>query len=205
MAVDLFVEGAQLERIPLQDAEVSYLPHLELGQPEKLLVERLITEVSWRSEQIVVWGKKVVQPRLIAWYGDTGRSYAYSGIQLVPMPWTPILFDIKARVERVVDSPFNTVLLNYYRDNKDSMGFHSDDEPELGRRPVIASLSLGAERTFIMKHKTSNEVRPVRLRLTSGSVLLMRGDTQRYWKHGIPKESRLCGPRINLTFRRIVH
>jgi alkylated DNA repair dioxygenase AlkB len=97
------------------------------------------------------------------------------------------------------------VLLKYYRDNKDSMGFHSDDEPELGERPVIASLSLGEERTFILKHKTLKAIPAVRLRLVSGSVLLMRGDTQRHWKHGIPKESRRCGPRVNLTFRHITH
>src|SRR5439155_25401348 len=125
----------------------------------------------WRSERVVLWGKQIVQPRLIAWYGDAGRSYAYSGIQLHPMPWSATLLDIKSRIECVVTSRFNSVLLNYYRDNRDSMGFHSDDEPELGKQPVIASLSLGEERTFILKHKTS-KVRPVHLRLASGSLLL---------------------------------
>jgi len=96
------------------------------------------------------------------------------------------------------------VLLNYYRDNRDSMGFHSDDEPELGLRPVIASLSLGEERTLTMKHKLNKLAKPIRLKLTSGSLLLMKGETQRYWNHGIAKESRPCGPRVNLTFRRIV-
>jgi alkylated DNA repair dioxygenase AlkB len=205
MGLELFAAGAHLERIPMQDADVLYLPHLELAQPDALLLQQLIAEVPWRSEHVVVWGKKMVQPRLIAWYGDAGRSYAYSGIQLHPIPWTPILLDIKTRVEQAVDSPFNSVLLNYYRDNRDSMGFHSDDEAELGKRPVIASLSLGEERTFIMKHKLSRAARPVRLRLASGSVLLMRGDTQRHWKHGIPKENRRCGPRVNLTFRHIMH
>lgn len=204
MAADLFVEDAQLGRIPMQDAEVFYLRYLELAQPDALVLEQLIAEVPWRSEHVVVWGKKLVQPRLIAWYGDAGKSYAYSGIQLQPMPWTPTLLDIKTRIEQAVASPFNSVLLNYYRDNQDSMGFHSDDEPELGERPVIGSLSLGAERTFIMKHKTSKVVQSVHLRLGSGSVLLMRGDTQRHWKHGIPKETRRCGPRVNLTFRRII-
>jgi alkylated DNA repair dioxygenase AlkB len=99
---------------------------------------------------------------------------------------------------------FNSVLVNYYRDNRDSIGFHSDDEPELGARPVIASLSLGEERTFILKHKRSKSVSPVHLRLASGSLLLMKGDTQRCWRHGILKESRSCGPRVNLTFRTII-
>ena len=99
---------------------------------------------------------------------------------------------------------FNSVLLNYYRDNRDSMGFHSDDEPELGERPVIASVSLGEERTLVLKHQLNKLAKPVRLRLASGSVLLMKGETQRYWKHGVAKKTRACGPRINLTFRRIL-
>lgn len=103
-----------------------------------------------------------------------------------------------------MDIDFNSVLLNYYRDNRDSMGLHSDDEPELGPRPTIASVSLGEERTLVFKHKTSQELAPVRLRLAAGSLLVMKGDTQRNWKHGINKEDRHCGPRVNLTFRRIV-
>jgi alkylated DNA repair dioxygenase AlkB len=144
------------------------------------------------------------QPRLVAWYGDRGSDYTYSGIKLTPRPWTDLLRDIKKRVETVSATAFNSVLLNYYRDNRDSMGFHSDDEPELGVRPIIASLSFGEERTFVLKHKVNKLAKPVRLRLESGSLLLMKGETQRYWKHGIAKTSRPCGPRINLTFRRIV-
>jgi alkylated DNA repair dioxygenase AlkB len=166
-------------------------------------MQRLIGDVPWRAEEIVVWGKKYPQPRLIAWYGD-GNEYTYSGIHLAALPWTPLLLDIKGRIEAFVDNSFNSVLLNYYRDNRDSMGLHSDDERELGNRPVIASLSLGQERTFILKHKYDKSVSPVRLKLTSGSLLLMKGETQHFWKHGIDKESRPCGPRVNLTFRRIL-
>jgi alkylated DNA repair dioxygenase AlkB len=204
MASDLFAVRAQWDRLRIQDADVAYLRHLELAQPHAQILQSLIADVRWRSEEVVVWGRKMPQPRLVAWYGDAGRRYSYSGIQLDPLPWTPMLLDIKARVEETVSSTFNSVLLNYYRDNRDSMGFHSDDEPELGDRPVIASLSLGEERTFILKHKKSKVAKPIRLRLASGSVLLMSGVTQRYWQHGIPKESRPCGPRINLTFRTIV-
>jgi alkylated DNA repair dioxygenase AlkB len=189
----------------MQDAEIFYRSHLALAQPHTTVLERLISEVPWRTETVSIWGKRLIQPRLIAWYGDAQCSYAYSGIELHPLPWTAILLDIKARIEGAVDSAFNSVLLNYYRNNHDSMGFHSDDEPELGDRPVIASLSLGEERTFVLKHKTLKALRPVRLRLASGSLLLMRGDTQRHWTHGIPKETRPCGPRVNLTFRRIIH
>ena len=199
-----FAASAGFELIPMPDAEVFYLDRLELAQSDTEVLRRLIAEVPWRSEEVAMWGRKIPQPRLTAWHGDAGSVYAYSGIELQPAPWTPTLLDIKTRIEDVAGTAFNSVLLNYYRDNRDSIGFHSDDEPELGERPVIASLSLGEERTFILKHKRSRAIEPVRLRLASGSLLLMKGDTQRYWRHGILKESRPCGPRVNLTFRTIV-
>lgn len=196
--------GKGWKRIPLLGGEVLYLDRLELAQADDELLRRLVDEVSWRSEEVVMWGRRMPQPRLIAWFGDPGRCYAYSGIRLQPAGWIPILTGIKARVEEATGTAFNSVLLNYYRDHRDSIGFHSDDEPELGERPVIASLSLGEEREFILKHKTAKRAPAIRLRLASGSLLLMRGDTQHNWRHGISKESRPCGPRINLTFRRIV-
>ena len=194
----------RLEGIPIADGELYYLSKLELGREGNTVFDQLIADVPWRQESILVWGKTYLQPRLVAWYGDDGRDYTYSGITLTPIPWTGLLLHIKARVETVTAASFNSVLLNYYRDNRDSMGFHSDDEPELGLRPVIASLSLGEERTLILKHKLNKLAKPVRLKLESGSLLLMKGETQKYWTHGIAKESRPCGPRINLTFRRIV-
>jgi len=200
---DLFAPAAPLEPIPMPDADLSYLGHLPLAEPDAQILQRLIAEVPWRCEEIVMWGRRVLQPRLTAWYGDPGSRYAYSGIELDPLPWTPLLGDIKARVEGAVGSTFNSVLLNYYRDQHDSVGFHSDDEPELGTRPVIASLSLGEERNFTLKHKRSKTTKPVHLRLASGSLLLMKGDTQRCWRHAVPRESRPCGPRVNLTFRTI--
>jgi alkylated DNA repair dioxygenase AlkB len=203
VTADLFPTDESLEHILMKDAEVYYLPHLPLSQAPDIMLRRLIDEVVWRAESIVVWGRTYPQPRLIAWYGDAGKNYTYSGIQLTPLPWTQALLDIKSRVEAVVRTDFNSVLVNYYRDHRDSMGMHSDDEPELGKRPILASLSLGEERTFILKHKRDKALKPVRLKLASGSLLLMKGDTQRYWKHGIDKENRPCGPRVNLTFRRI--
>ena len=203
VTADPFAAQERLEPILLQDAELYYLRHLPLGDARDLVMRRLIDEVPWRAESIVVWGRTYPQPRLIAWYGDRGKNYTYSGIHLIPLPWTPTLLDIKRRVEAIAGTSFNSVLLNYYRDHRDRMGLHSDDEPELGDRPVLASLSLGEERTFILKHKREKAWQPVRLKLTSGSLLLMKGDTQRFWKHGIAKETRPCGPRINLTFRRI--
>jgi len=188
----------------MPDAEVCYLPNVVPSAERDTTLRRLIVEVPWRQENIVVWGKTYLQPRLIAWYGDPGCSYTYSGITLNPLPWNPQLLELKDLVESASGSSFNSVLLNYYRDQRDSMGLHSDDEPELGARPILASLSLGQERTLTFKHKVRKDVSPIKIRLESGSLLLMKGDTQRCWKHGIEKESRPCGPRINLTFRQIV-
>jgi alkylated DNA repair dioxygenase AlkB len=203
LTADLFPTDERLELILMKDAEVYYLHHLSLAQAPHIVMRLLIDEVPWRAEKIVVWGRTYPQPRLIAWYGDAGKNYTYSSIQLTPLPWTTALLDIKSRVEAVARTDFNSVLLNYYRDHRDSMGLHSDDEPELGERPILASLSLGEERTFILKHKREKDLKPIRLKLASGSLLLMKGDTQRYWKHGIDKEKHPCGPRVNLTFRRI--
>ncbi len=200
----LFESTDRLERIPIVDGEIYYSSKVETGRDHDAVLNDLIANVAWRQERILVWGKMHLQPRLVAWYGDSGSDYTYSGIRLTPVPWTDLLLAIKEKVEAVTAASFNSVLVNYYRDNRDSMGFHSDDEPELGDRPIIASLSLGEERTFILKHRVNKLAKPVRLRLTSGSLLLMKGETQRYWKHGIAKTSRPCGPRINLTFRRIV-
>jgi alkylated DNA repair dioxygenase AlkB len=200
---ELFPKQTTLEPIPMQDAEVYFLRELPLAQTAEAVMKQLIDEVPWRAENIVVWGKTYPQPRLTAWYGDSGANYTYSGIRLEPLPWTDALIEIKNRVEEIAGTDFNSVLLNYYRNHRDSMGLHSDDEPELGRRPIIASLSLGEERTFILKHKTRRDLNGVRLKLASGSLLLMKGETQHCWKHGIEKEKRPCGPRVNLTFRRI--
>lgn len=191
-------------RIPIQDAEVYYLSDLGLTLDRNVVLQQLITDVPWRQDKIVVWGKQYSQPRLVAWYGDPDCSYTYSGIALTPLPWTDLLLDIKSRIECITATTFNSVLLNYYRDHRDSMGLHSDDEPELGEQPEIASLSLGEQRTFVLKHKTNKLAKPVRLKLESGSLLLMKGNTQRYWKHGLSKETRPCRPRVNLTFRRII-
>ncbi len=160
---NLFPSTDRLENIPLQDGEVSYLNSLRLERSHDAVLNRLIAETPWRREKVLVWGKLVQQPRLVAWYGDQGSDYTYSGINLSPLSWTDLLLELRIRVETVAEATFNSVLLNYYRDNRDSMGFHSDDEPELGERPIIASLSLGEERTFVLKHKVDKFVKPIRL------------------------------------------
>ncbi len=180
------------------------VPEVGLHAPAGAILQQLIDQTPWRAEQIVLWGKRYLQPRLIAWYGDSGQRYAYSGIRLEPLPWTETLAHLKYVVEEAAGASFNSVLLNYYRNERDSMGFHSDDEPELGPRPVIASLSLGEQRTFIMQHRSRKDVPKLRIALRSGSLLVMQGETQKDWKHGIQKESARRGPRINLTFRKIL-
>jgi alkylated DNA repair dioxygenase AlkB len=202
--MDLFNASAALTSLPITDGKVCYLEKLTLPYPNETLLARLIAETSWRADPIKVWGKVYMQPRLMAWYGDTGKSYMYSGRLYEPYPWTPLLLALKDCVEQACHHTFNSVLLNYYRDGHDSMGFHSDNEPELGRIPVIASLSLGETRTFVLKHKSNKALKPIRLKLNDGSLLLMSGELQTYWQHGIPKETKPCGARVNLTFRSIM-
>ena len=190
--------------VQMPDAEVLLWTAVDLGDEPTALRDALIEQTPWRQDRIKLFGKVHDQPRLTAWYGDPGTAYTYSGLTLEPLPWTPLLTSLRARVEALSQVTFNSVLLNYYRDNRDAMGMHADDEPELGERPVIASLSLGATRTLVFRHRTRGNLAPVKLPLASGSLLLMRGTTQSHWKHGINRSARRCGPRINLTFRRVV-
>lgn len=186
--------------LPMPDAEV-YIDRAFFSPTESdSLLADLTANIAWEQKAVQFMGKQVMQPRLIAWYGDAGKSYRYSGLTVHPLPWTPTLLDMKARVEAAANVSFNSVLLNLYRDGQDSVGWHSDDEPELGTNPVIASVSLGAARTFQFKHKQNPDLKQS-VELTHGSLLLMRGTTQHFWKHQIPKTKKPLGARINLTFR----
>ena len=146
---------------------------------------------------------RACHPRLNAWYGDPGCRYGYSGTRFEPLPWTETLTDIKERLTATLGVAFNSMLANRYRDGRDSVAWHSDDEPELGRNPVIASVSLGATRRFTLKHKSRRDIRPLAVDLTHGSLLVMSGPTQHQWLHQIAKTTRIVGERINLTFRYI--
>ncbi len=161
------------------------------------LFAQLIALTPWRQEIATVMGRRVPIPRLTAWHGAAG--YVYSGIRMTPAPWNPPLLEIKAVAEACAGQAFNSVLLNLYRDGRDSVSWHADNEPGLGRNPVIASVSLGATRRFQMKHRGRDE--RVALDLPSGSCLVMAGATQHHWLHQVPKTGRPVGPRINLTFR----
>jgi alkylated DNA repair dioxygenase AlkB len=200
---DLFATG-ELRLLDIPDAEIYYTSSVDLGATPDRILEDLIEQVSWRSEMINLWGKEYQQPRLTAWFGDADARYTYSGLSLDPQPWTDLLSSLRSHVEALAGASFNSVLLNYYRDHRDSMGMHSDDEAELGRNPIIASVSLGERRTFVLRHKFRKELKPVHLPLDHGSLLLMKGATQHNWKHGINKVTHPCGPRVNLTFRRIL-
>ncbi|QGZ40503.1 alkylated DNA repair dioxygenase AlkB [Pseudoduganella flava] len=197
--MDLFDAEPTLQPIPVEDGELAFLPQLPLALPNDEVLRRLLDETAWRQESIILYGKPVLQPRLSAWYGEA--VYTYSGRTFQPLPFTPLQLAIKQAVEAATGRRFNSVLLNCYRDERDSMGFHSDDERELGREPAIASVTFGATRTFILKHKTLPKT--LKLDLTDGSLLLMAGTLQQHWRHGINKETKPRGVRVNLTFRLI--
>jgi alkylated DNA repair dioxygenase AlkB len=186
--------------ISLPDAEVFYDPDfLPTDQADELFAI-LQREIEWEQRSIRIFGREVPQPRLTAWYGDVG--YTYSGLHWEAKEWPKILMLVKTAVEARSGEMFNSVLANLYRNGQDSVGWHSDDEPELGRNPGIASISLGFERTFHMKHKRQED--EWKMLLGHGSLLLMKGPTQHYWKHTLPKDIRVQEPRINLTFRRML-
>lgn len=160
----------------------------------------LLNEIEWKQEPIKIFGKEVMQPRLTAWYGD--KPYTYSGITMQPKLWTPALRTIQEKIETAAKVKFNTALLNLYRNGKDSMGWHRDNEKELGINPVIGSVSFGATRVFKLRHYISKKETQT-IELTNGSFLLMSGSTQHHWEHQVTKTSKDVGARINITFRTI--
>ena len=183
---------------------VKYIENFFNLDESQLYMRQLTQSVLWRREKIKMWGKEIVTKRRIAWYADDGKSYTYSGSTFFPSQWNNVLLQLKERVENYSEIKFNSVLLNEYPNGEVGMGWHSDDEKELGTDPIIASLSFGANRDFIFKHKTDRSIENVKLHLKSGSLLLMLGSTQHYWKHSLPKRLKVKEPRINLTFRNII-
>ena len=186
--------------LDLADAEIIYYPNFFNKEEADSIFEQLVNEIPWQQDDIKVFGKTHPQPRLTALFGNNGISYSYSNIKMQPHPWNMLLQKIKSKVETVSKTSFTTVLLNQYRNGKDSNGWHADNEKELGTNPIIASLSFGAERTFQLKHNSDLSLKKSII-LEHGSLLLMKGTTQHFWKHQIPKTSKPIGSRINLTFR----
>lgn len=194
--------SGESERLALPDGEGAWYRRAFTSAESAHLFAVLRQETPWRQHVITLYGRSIASPRLSAWYGDPGAVYSYSGLRLEPLPWTPTLCGVRERVEALASARFNSVLLNLYRDGQDSMGWHSDDEPELGRNPVIASVSFGAARRFLLQHK-KRRLR-VELLLEDGDVLVLGGTTQHCWRHHVPKTRQPVGSRINLTFRAIL-
>jgi len=187
-------------KLALPDAEITYFPTFFSSEEASEYFQILLNEIEWQQDDIKVFGKIYKQPRLTALYGINEAPYRYSGITMFPKPFNSVLKEIKTIIEKSTEVKFTSVLLNYYRDGSDSNGWHSDDEKELGENPVIASLSLGADRTFRLRHKKV-KTQKKNLILQHGSLLLMAGETQHRWQHCIPKSKKDIKPRINLTFR----
>lgn len=191
-----------LKALSLPDAELAFETQwLTLAAADALFAE-LREVIAWECHRIRLFGREHASPRLSCWIGDPDASYRYSGTRFEPQPWPAALLPIRTRLREELRVDFNSVLANLYRDGRDAMGWHSDNEPELGAQPAIASLSLGATRRFVLKHR-GDPARKLALDLPHGSLLVMSGDTQRNYRHALPRTAKPVGARINLTFRRI--
>jgi alkylated DNA repair dioxygenase AlkB len=179
---------------------LEYLPGFFNADESIEIMRILLDETPWKQEDQFMYGRMVKTPRLTAWYGDESSYYKFSGSKFTPFVWTPELLNIKAKIEPIAGVQFNSVLLNLYRDGNDSVAWHSDDEPELGINPVIASVNFGQERRFDIRSKTDHSLK-YSVRLENGSLLIMKGDLQHKWDHQIAKSLKITHPRINLTFR----
>ena len=191
-------------RTVLAGADLEYLPCFLGPADADELLATLLAEVPWQRPVVQIFGRTFRSPRLAAWYGDTGAVYRYSGLVNEPLPWLPGLAVLRRQIEHRLRQTFNSVLLNCYRDGADSMGWHRDQEPELGENPTIVSISLGGIRRFVLQHSRQTDMTRLELRPEHGSLLLMRGATQHFWRHCVPKTRKVVAPRVNLTFRRIV-
>lgn len=192
-----------LQDLPIEHGGLQYAQHFMAENQADSLFAALITQVPWQQAQLRLYGKNVLTPRLSCWMGDASAVYRYSNTTFLPEPWLDNVLAVKQQIETASASTFNSVLLNYYRNGQDAMGWHSDDEPELGTRPVIASLSLGAERRFLLREKIKGAP-SMGLPLAHGSLLLMQGDSQSRFQHALPRTAKPIGARINLTFRKIL-
>ncbi|WP_143308466.1 alpha-ketoglutarate-dependent dioxygenase AlkB family protein [Chitinophaga vietnamensis] len=195
-----FEEENAGNEITLPNGTLVYYPCFFNATERDQLLYTLRDTIAWKQESMRIYGKEVLFPRLMAWYGDAATSYRFSGNTFVPHAWTPALLQIRDRITPVAGSMFNSVLLNLYRNGNDSMGWHADEEPELGQHPVIASVNFGATRRFLLRYKSDHHLKHEML-LQHGSLLIMKGALQHYWEHQVPKTSKQTAERINLTFR----
>ncbi|MCH9698203.1 MAG: alpha-ketoglutarate-dependent dioxygenase AlkB [Gammaproteobacteria bacterium] len=184
------------------DGKLDYLPEYFSANHADKLLTRLTDILAWKQETLSIMGRQIITPRMVCWYGDDEAVYRYSGVDHIPLPWTEELQDIRKSLRQSHHHHFNSVLGNLYRNGQDSMGWHADKESQLGKNPVIASLSLGATRQFRLKHNKSGQT--VNIELEHGSLLIMSGSLQHHWRHCLPKTRRPVQQRINLTFRSIL-
>ena len=197
---DIFnTNNHQNEYVNILNGKYLYFSSFFEQKESNSFLRSLMKEIIWKQEKMNIYGKSVKFPRLTAWYGDETRSYKFSGITLYPNKWTPLIINIKEKVESQIGTKFNSVLLNLYRNGSDSISWHSDAEPELGKNPLIASVSFGEKRLFQLKHNISKEKKEIEL--LNGSLLVMKGELQHYWKHQVPKLKSCNQARVNLTFR----
>lgn len=193
----------ELENIPIRDGALDFAPTFLAPNDANMLFESLKNTLQWQQHHIKLFGKTHASPRLSAWYGDAQANYSYSGLALTPLAFTPDLQELRVHLEKTCNTTFNSVLANRYRNGNDSMGWHADDEKSLGVNPKIASINLGATRTFLLKHKDDKSLK-YKIELTHGSLLFMHGALQHYWLHSIPKTQKSVAERINLTFRNVM-
>jgi len=199
--MDLFGYEPSQNILPY-DGTVNYFGPVLGAREAQDYLKILLTTVPWRNDEAIIYGRHIVTARKVAWYGDANYFYTYSGTTKTALAWTRELLALKCLVEGKTGTAFNSCLLNLYHDGNDGMSWHSDDEKSLGTNSTIASLSFGAERKFSFRHKRSGE--SVSLVLEDGSLLIMKGTTQTYWQHSLPKSKKITAPRINLTFRTMV-
>jgi alkylated DNA repair dioxygenase AlkB len=195
--MDLFNE---IRPIAMADAQVTYHPTPALGLHPDEIFTRLRAQIPWEQHSLSIHGQIIPQPRLSSWHGDVIHSYATLAHTLIPQPWSGAVAHLRARVEALCGARFNSMLANLYRDGQDAIGWHADDEPELGPTPLIASLSFGAERRFDIRRK-DDHTQVKRITLEHGSLLIMGGAMQQHWQHAMARTAKPIGERINLTFR----
>ena len=196
-----FADSDEPGNLNLPKPDIEYVRNFLQQSVADELFNGLLYEIAWQQDTIRMWGKTHTIPRLHQWFSDDGVTYTWSGIKMTAMTWTPALAKIRQLLFEHTGLQFNSALANLYRNGADSVGWHSDDEPELGSEPIIASVSLGAQRDFQIRHRVLSNVPTINMNLEHGSLLLMRGTTQQDWKHQLPRRKRVLKPRINLTFR----
>jgi alkylated DNA repair dioxygenase AlkB len=199
--MDLFGNDPSLNLLPA-DGTVNYYGPIFTPPEARRFYETLLNTIPWVNDVAVIFGKRIVTARKVAWYGDADFSYTYSGTTKQALAWTPELLELKAKVEQLTGATYNSCLLNLYHHGGEGMAWHSDDEKAMVRHAAIASVSFGAERKFSFRHKRTKE--GASIILENGSLLVMKDETQQHWQHSIPKTKKVLTPRINLTFRTMV-